>query len=204
MQHPLKRRWTYWFLNDQRDWNWESRLKAVATFGTVEEFWGLYMNIRPPSLLNSSCDYNLFKENIQPMWEVPENSGGGRWLIAIDKSKPIELLDTIWLEVVLMIIGEQFGEYMEDICGVVCNIRNKGSKISIWTTNAENDESVLKIGEILKQKLKNPEIESRSQLFEIIRYEEHQEVQSKNSSSVKAKHKSVLIILEDTKISFRG
>lgn len=42
--------------------------------------------------------------------------------------------------------------------------------------------------EILKQKLKNPEIESRSQLFEIIRYEEHQEVQSKNSSSVKAKH----------------
>lgn len=40
MQHPLKRRWTYWFLNDQRDWNWESRLKAVATFGTVEEFWG--------------------------------------------------------------------------------------------------------------------------------------------------------------------
>uniref|UniRef100_A0A1I7XVB6 eIF-4F 25 kDa subunit n=1 Tax=Heterorhabditis bacteriophora TaxID=37862 RepID=A0A1I7XVB6_HETBA len=81
--HPLKQKWTYWYLNDDRLSNWEARLKPVCTFGTVEEFWALYNNIRPPSALNNSCDYNVFKAGIQPMWEVPENLKGGRWLINV-------------------------------------------------------------------------------------------------------------------------
>ncbi|VDN18487.1 unnamed protein product [Gongylonema pulchrum] len=123
--------WTLWYLNDQRDKSWEKRLKMVETFSTVEEFWALYLNIKTPSMLPSACDYNVFKKDIQPMWEVPENSKGGRWLVTIDKSRHHELLDLIWLEVLLAVIGEQFGEYTKDICGVVVNIRNKGSKVSI-------------------------------------------------------------------------
>ncbi|KHJ86053.1 eukaryotic initiation factor 4E [Oesophagostomum dentatum] len=84
--HPLKRKWTYWYLNDDRQANWEDRLKRVCTFSTVEEFWALYNNIRPPSGLNCLCDYNVFKDGIQPMWEVPENLKGGRWLITVSKS----------------------------------------------------------------------------------------------------------------------
>uniref|UniRef100_F1L584 eIF-4F 25 kDa subunit n=1 Tax=Ascaris suum TaxID=6253 RepID=F1L584_ASCSU len=188
-EHPLKQRWTYWYLNDQRDRSWEKRLKKVCTFSTVEQFWGLYLNIRPPSMLHNTCDYNVFKENIQPMWEVPENANGGRWLITIDKSRHHDLLDAVWLEVLLAVIGDQFGKYTDDICGIVVNIRNKGSKISIWTTNASNDESNLKIGEILKQKLINPEIDQKipRPLFDMLRYEDHQEVQYKSSSSVRAK-----------------
>ncbi|KAL3990077.1 Eukaryotic translation initiation factor 4E-1 [Acanthocheilonema viteae] len=188
--HPLKYVWTYWYLNDQRDKSWEKRLKVVSNFSTVEEFWALYVNIRPPSLLPTACDYSVFKKDIQPMWEVPENAKGGRWLITIDKSRHHDLLDVIWLEVLLAVIGQQFGKYTADICGVVVNIRNKGSKISIWTTDCNNDESNCKIGEILKQKLMNPDIDSKIQrpIFDVLRYEDHQEVQNKSSSSVKAKH----------------
>lgn len=50
--------------------------------------------------------------------------------LQIDKSRHHDLLDVIWLEVLLAVIGQQFGEYTEDICGVVVNIRNKGSKVS--------------------------------------------------------------------------
>lgn len=188
--HPLKYVWTYWYLNDQRDKSWEKRLKVVSNFSTVEEFWALYVNIRPPSLLPTACDYNVFKKDIQPMWEVPQNARGGRWLITVDKSRHHDLLDVIWLEVLLAVIGQQFGEYTDDICGVVVNIRNKGSKISIWTTDANKDESNCKIGEILKQKLMSPDIDPKIQrpIFDVLRYEDHQEVQYKSSSSVKAKH----------------
>lgn len=42
----------------------------------------------------------------------------------------------------------------------------------------------------MKQKLMNPDIDSKIQrpLFDVLRYEDHQEVQNKSSSSVKAKH----------------
>ena len=76
---------------------WEDRLKKISKFSTVEDFWAyvsgclfsladhsrLYNNIKLPSQLNITCDYNVFKEEIQPMWEVPENSKGGRWLINV-------------------------------------------------------------------------------------------------------------------------
>uniref|UniRef100_A0A0M3II20 eIF-4F 25 kDa subunit n=1 Tax=Ascaris lumbricoides TaxID=6252 RepID=A0A0M3II20_ASCLU len=193
-EHPLKQRWTYWYLNDQRDRSWEKRLKKFLVVFCINAlsrfyFYRLYLNIRPPSMLHNTCDYNVFKENIQPMWEVPENANGGRWLITIDKSRHHDLLDAVWLEVLLAVIGDQFGKYTDDICGIVVNIRNKGSKISIWTTNASNDESNLKIGEILKQKLINPEIDQKipRPLFDMLRYEDHQEVQYKSSSSVRAK-----------------
>ncbi|MFH4983180.1 hypothetical protein AB6A40_009889 [Gnathostoma spinigerum] len=188
--HPLKHRWTYWYLNDQRNKTWEERLKKVACFETVEEFWGLYLNIRTPSMLHIACDYNVFKEDIQPMWEVKENAKGGRWLITIERSR-YDLLDAIWLEVLMAVIGDQFGEYTKDICGIVANIRAKGSKISMWTTNSNDDEANLAIGEVLKKKLTSMEVDtrlSRAMFDANLRYEDHQEVQNKSGSLVKAKH----------------
>ena len=94
------------------------------------------------------------------MWEVPENQKGGRWLInvvffhfffviqhfQIEKGRPSELMDLIWLEIIIATIGEQFGEDMELICGLVCNVRNKGSKISVWTRDFTADDGNLRIG----------------------------------------------------------
>ncbi len=49
--------------------------------------------------------------------------------LQIDKVRHNDLLDIFWLEVLLAIIGEQFGEQGEEICGAVANIRNKGDKV---------------------------------------------------------------------------
>ncbi|MCP9263297.1 Eukaryotic translation initiation factor 4E-1 [Dirofilaria immitis] len=164
------------------------QLIAIYICIVIEEdlnFWNsvLYVNIRPPSLLPTACDYSVFKK-------IFNRCGKFRKIPKIDKSRHHDLLDVIWLEVLMAVIGQQFGKYTADICGVVVNIRNKGSKISIWTTDCNNDESNCKIGEILKQKLMNPDIDSKIQrpLFDMLRYEDHQEVQNKSSSSVKAKH----------------
>uniref|UniRef100_A0A0K0D051 eIF-4F 25 kDa subunit n=1 Tax=Angiostrongylus cantonensis TaxID=6313 RepID=A0A0K0D051_ANGCA len=144
--HPLKHKWTYWYLNDDRQASWEDRLKPVCTFSTVEEFWALYNNIRPPSGLNCLCDYSVFKSGIPPMWEVPENLKGGRWLINIEKGRPGEIMDLIWLEILIAMIGEQFGDDMDLICGLVCNVRGKGSKISMWTKDSNAEEGNIRIG----------------------------------------------------------
>lgn len=187
--HPLKQKWTYWYLNDDRQACWEDRLKPVCTFSTVEEFWALYNNIRPPSGLNCLCDYNVFKNGIQPMWEVPENRKGGRWLITIEKGRPGEIMDLIWLEILIAMIGEQFGEDMDLICGLVCNVRGKGSKISMWTKDWSAEEGNLRIGQVLKQKLLGAEVPPgcATPLFDWLKYEDHDSCQKKSGSTVKAK-----------------
>ena len=37
--HPLKQRWTFWYLNNKKDLDWLHRLKKVCTLTSVEEFW---------------------------------------------------------------------------------------------------------------------------------------------------------------------
>jgi len=51
----------------------------VATFDMVEDFWGIFNNIRPPSRLNAGTNYHLFKVGIEPMWEHDANKAGGKW-----------------------------------------------------------------------------------------------------------------------------
>lgn len=185
--YPLKRNWTWWYLNDERTKSWEERLKKVYTFNTVPEFWALYDAIRPPSGLNPACDYNVFRDGIQPMWEVEENANGGRWLIVIDRSKTPEMVDMIWLEILMALVGEQFGQDMEAICGLVCNVRVKGSKISVWTKDCNDDDANMRIGVVLKEKLMNASKDLPKPLFDVIRYEDHESCQKKTSSVVKAK-----------------
>jgi len=185
--HKLKRTWVLWYLSNNRALTWEERLRNVCSFSTVEHFWALYNHIRTPSLLPFQCDYNVFREGIKPMWEVAENKQGGRWLINVDKARHNDLLDIIWLEVLLAIIGEQFGDAGDEICGVVANIRNKGDKISIWTRNANNNEANQKIGEVLKQKLLAAPLTDRIPRppFDALRYEFHDDLQTKQGSTVK-------------------
>ncbi|CAI5444632.1 unnamed protein product [Caenorhabditis angaria] len=187
--YPLKREWTWWYLNDERNKSWEERLKKVYTFKSVPEFWALYDAIRPPSGLNAMCDYNVFRDNIQPMWEVPENAKGGRWLVTIEKGRPAEMVDTIWLEILMALIGEQFGEDMDSICGLVCNVRGKGSKISVWTKDCNDDDANMRIGQVLKRKLLDADVPKMIQkpLFDILRYEDHESCQKKIGSVVKSK-----------------
>jgi len=186
IRHPLKSEWSFWFLNNDKAKDWMERLKNVCTFTTVEEFWAFTDNIRPPSVPSlAGCDFNLFRDKIQPLWEVEENKYGGRLMIQVDKNRP-ELLDLYWNEFQMTCIGEQFGEDSIHVCGAVCNIRPKGHKVSLWTTNARAQEANTNIGNILKQRLR--EALSRANLREKdkdgprIVFQNHQNVQNKTDS----------------------
>ncbi|CCD61788.1 Eukaryotic translation initiation factor 4E-3 [Caenorhabditis elegans] len=179
-RHPLQNRWALWYLKADRNKEWEDCLKMVSLFDTVEDFWSLYNHIQSAGGLNWGSDYYLFKEGIKPMWEDVNNVQGGRWLVVVDKQlqRRTQLLDHYWLELLMAIVGEQFDEYGDYICGAVVNVRQKGDKVSLWTRDATRDDVNLRIGQVLKQKLSIPDTE-------ILRYEVHKDSSARTSSTVK-------------------
>lgn len=46
----------------------------------------------------------------------------------------------------LCLIGEAFGEHSDELCGAVVNVRNKGDKVGVWTSNGNNKEGTMHIG----------------------------------------------------------
>jgi len=180
IKHPLMHKWVLWYCKSDRNKAWEDCLKEVATFNAVEDFWALYNHIQLASGLPWTSDYYLFKEGIQPMWEDPANREGGRWLIQVMKEKRNEMLDFYWLELLMAIVGEQFDEGSDYICGAVVNVRQKGDKISLWTKDASKEDINRKIGQIVKQKLN---------IGVMITYEMHKDTSQKTGSMVKAQLK---------------
>ncbi|OWF39380.1 eukaryotic translation initiation factor 4E-like [Mizuhopecten yessoensis] len=156
IKHPLQNKWALWFFKNDRTKEWTANLKLVTSFDTVEDFWALYNHVQKASKLPSGCDYSLFKDGIQPMWEDAQNKDGGRWLINLNKQQRHSDLDNFWLETLLCLIGESFEEFSDDVNGAVVNVRNKGDKLSLWTRDATRPDAIMKIGKKLKDSLKIP------------------------------------------------
>lgn len=74
-------------------------------------------------------DYHLFKKDIRPIWEDEVNRQGGKWIVRLKKG----VADRYWESLVLALIGDQFGDAGDDVCGVVLSVRNGEDILSIWT-----------------------------------------------------------------------
>nr|QIA97562.1 eukaryotic inititaion factor 4e [Celmisia lyallii] len=149
VQHPLEHSWTFWFDNPSdksKQATWGSSMRPIYTFSTVEEFWSLYNNIHRPGKLAPGADFYCFKNKIEPKWEDPVCSNGGKWTMTFSKGKS----DTCWLYTLLAMIGEQF-DHGDDICGVVVNVRVRQEKVSLWTKNAANESAQMSIGKQWKE-----------------------------------------------------
>jgi len=172
IKHPLQNRWTLWY--DRTDGrvqqhHWQSNLKKVVTFDSVEDFWRVFNNIRPASDLATGSNYHLFKENIEPSWEHQDNRFGGKWVVNCRKDK----LDSMWLYAVLACIGEAFA-HEHEICGSVVSIR-KVNRIALWTRTANAEPVQRSIGADFKKFLELP-------VNETVGYQVHDDALKHNSS----------------------
>ncbi|OIW18250.1 hypothetical protein TanjilG_00354 [Lupinus angustifolius] len=137
-KNKLERQWTFWLDNQSKTKQgaaWGSSLRKIYTFDTVQEFWCLYDQIFKPSKLVGNVDFHLFKTGVEPKWEDPECANGGKWTVVSNRKTN---LDTMWLETLMALIGEQFDD-AEDICGVVASVRQRQDKLSLWTKTAANE-----------------------------------------------------------------
>ena len=57
-----------------------------------------------------------------------ENKSGGKWIVRLKKG----VSDRYWEDLLLAIIGDQFGEAGEEICGAVLSVRNGEDILSVW------------------------------------------------------------------------
>ncbi|XP_006873022.1 PREDICTED: eukaryotic translation initiation factor 4E-like [Chrysochloris asiatica] len=178
IKHPLQNRWALWFFKNDKSKTWQANLRLISKFDTVEDFWALYNHIQLSSNLMPGCDYSLFKDGIEPMWEDEKNKRGGRWLITLNKQQRRSDLDRFWLETLLCLIGESFDDYSDDVCGAVVNVRAKGDKIAIWTTECENRDAVTHIGRVYKERLGLPPKMA-------IGYQSHADTATKSGSTTK-------------------
>jgi len=168
VKHPLYSPWTLWFDSPSTKGRnlpqtpvtaipqtphtpgviaaqgWMEDIKRVISFDSVEEFWGLYNNIVPPSSLPQKANYYLFKEGIIPAWEDEANKNGGKWSIQLPKDKNRGNIDKMWLYTMLAAIGETFdpspptaddGDPLSQslITGVIVSTRPQFYRVSIWT-----------------------------------------------------------------------
>ncbi|KAI6191256.1 EIF-4F 25 kDa subunit [Aphelenchoides bicaudatus] len=181
-EFPLKYPWGFYFLSNEKNLDWMERLSLICHLKSVEDFWSFIDRIRPPSVM-SQCDYSLFKHDIRPVWEEPENKQGGRLVFQLAKQDQ-QLLNELWLKLMLAMIGSYFGEVDDQICGAVCSSRQKGSKISLWTTDATKEEAIRQIGAKLKEIWGH--INPRGSDIQL-HYECHSDAQTKLSSAVPRK-----------------
>lgn len=185
-KHPLQHPWQLWYWRNTPGRTWEQNLLKVAKFQTVEDFWALHHHIEIASNLQPGSDYNLFKNDIKPMWEDSANYAGGRWLFTIQKPGMKEgqgkqqshskTLDNMWLEVLLCVIGEAFDKYSDQICGAVLNVRPKVDKIAVWTSDCKDMAAAKFIGQVLKE---------RTGFKDRIVFESHADTAQKKSSTAK-------------------
>jgi len=152
----LQNRWCFWcdkFIGSGHSVEeYEASLRNLCTFGTVQDFWRCFNNLPAVGQLGIKSSFHMMKEGVKPIWEDPHNASGGCWVMRIRK----EDTATVWRELVLAVIGEQFAPILsedDDIGGVTISIRHNDNIAEVWNKKAQGDTQAIqkKIGELLPE-----------------------------------------------------
>ncbi|RUS16437.1 eukaryotic translation initiation factor 4E type 3 [Endogone sp. FLAS-F59071] len=171
--HPLHFTWVFWFMHrppGAKILNYESSMKKIAAFASVEDFWAVYSHLRRPHELPNISDYHLFKQGVRPVWEDEFNINGGKWIVRLKKG----LASRYWEALVVAIIGDQF-DVGQEICGAVLSIRSSEDILSVWNQSAHEGRINLKIRDTMKRVLNLPN-------DTIMEYKTHNDALKDNSS----------------------
>ncbi|KAL9126486.1 MAG: hypothetical protein Q9217_004468 [Psora testacea] len=129
-EHSLKSTWIVWYRPPTSKYSdYEKSTIPLAHFSTAETFWAVYTHLKRPSTLPAVSDYHIFKKGIRPVWEDEENKKGGKWIVRLKKG----VSDRYWEDLLLAIIGDQFAEAGEEVCGAVLSVRSGEDVLSVWT-----------------------------------------------------------------------
>jgi len=129
---PLKYTWVIWYRPPTpKNSDYEKSTKPLCKMSTAQEFWKVFMHLNRPSMLPTVSDYHFFKDGIRPVWEDEENKKGGKWIMRLKKG----VADRYWEELLMALIGDQFVEAADEVCGFVLSVRSGEDVFSIWTKN---------------------------------------------------------------------
>mmetsp|Transcript_6417 Transcript_6417/g.15507 ORF Transcript_6417/g.15507 Transcript_6417/m.15507 type:complete len:311 (-) Transcript_6417:321-1253(-) len=171
-ESPLENGWCFWFDKRVRGarTNYESNLKRIGGFCTVEGMWSYLNHMVKPTQVELGANYHLFKENIKPMWEDKANANGGKWVVQI-RDRGRQHLDTYWMNLVLGLAGETVDDG-DEICGAVMSRRRQGDRISIWNRNKGSEEVIMHLGRKIKECISHSVTPSPSFTMEYVNHDD--------------------------------
>ncbi|GAU96113.1 hypothetical protein RvY_07603 [Ramazzottius varieornatus] len=141
--HPLETFWTCYYTDpDVPKHMWKLAVKEVHTFRSVEEFWSVFNHLTPPTNLKMRSDLSWFRwvdENqVRPEWENPRNKQGGCWKVVFLQNPKDINFDAAYKEVLMLLIGEQFGNCSEIVNGMVAQTRGMDDvRLQVWTSTTD-------------------------------------------------------------------
>jgi translation initiation factor 4E len=128
----LKHSWIVWYRPpSSKNSDYEKSIKPLCRMASVIEFWKVYVHLKRPSMLPVVSDYHFFKQGIRPVWEDEENKRGGKWILRLKKG----VADRYWEQLLMAMVGNQFAEASDEVCGAVLSVRSGEDVLSIWTKN---------------------------------------------------------------------
>ncbi|KIJ55681.1 hypothetical protein M422DRAFT_151262 [Sphaerobolus stellatus SS14] len=145
--HPLRNTWVFWFRQQRtpsKVVDYESGIKRIASFASIESFWSLFTHLQPPSILQPTTDYLLFHSGVRrPVWEDPLNLQGGKWIIRLKKG----VSDRLWEDLVCAVVGDQFADDGEsngegvppgpEVSGCTISVRNSEDILTVWNKGTD-------------------------------------------------------------------
>lgn len=173
---PLNRSWSFYYLNNQSK-NWDERLKKIADFATVQEFWRIYNNVKLPTHISVGCDLMIFQSDVEPKWENEQNRKGGRLVVEMTKEHRNDCMSTNWLNTILGLIGEECSvENVAQCYGVQFQSRRKMDKISMWVASGYNKDQIKNLGAFMLDGCQNV-------VGNKVKYNSHESQSGKTTSS---------------------
>ncbi|EGC30825.1 hypothetical protein DICPUDRAFT_99410 [Dictyostelium purpureum] len=167
----LEYEWVFYYddstLKGQSCDDYQSFVKNLGSFNTIQGFWGFWNNIINSAMFPDGTNLRLFKQGIAPMWEDPCNENGGKWTLSCHKDHSHNLA----LKTILALIGEQL-DYSHDICGFVLSVRSNRHVISVWNKSGDDKEIHEKICDQLKD----------SVFGRVFKYFPHKQLEKSNGS----------------------
>mmetsp|Transcript_6977 Transcript_6977/g.14580 ORF Transcript_6977/g.14580 Transcript_6977/m.14580 type:complete len:254 (-) Transcript_6977:142-903(-) len=174
----LNDEWTLWYDHPKlapAGADWSENLKQLATFRTVPDFWKVFNNVLPPTMIPVSGNYSIFRKGIEPAWEHPANLDGGKFVLTLPKHRgnnnnnsqnnnkngkqqqqqqlqDVPKLDEYWLYTILAVLGETMDATGDQVCGAVVSVRKSQDRIALWLKTGDQKVCV-RIGERWKKAL---------------------------------------------------
>jgi len=148
-KHFLQTKWCLWLRLPQGGGkpgqNWQDSQICGHKFGTVEDFWCMFNNVRGPFEIGQ-CDYSIFRDTLQPAWEHPAFVKGGRITLSLpapvqrSNSKAPSRHNDVWLHLVLALIGENFDDVGGSLIGGLRVVVKRNSvKLEVWISDMPTD-----------------------------------------------------------------
>lgn len=162
--------WTLYFLPSPPGKDEPFDPALVFGIDSVAAYWKTMNNLPEAEELPARSSMYLFRDDIVPKWEDPQNKDGGLYRVAVSSRHA----NDVWLRTTARTIGESWKRlYRDNVNGIVLKVKEKGMYIEIWV------KRMIKTADG-KDDFRNEWHSAFSNIVEIaaIDYYTHQELQS--------------------------